>query len=191
MTAQIDDRVFHSRLEYSLVGVSGLGLFDPKEHLSFEPAAVCTACWRGYVAHYKVADERLYLDKLEVGLPIKSRAGKGPELFGKESSGVSKFMSLHQFENLSFLMPFSGGLLLGNGFLRELYVYMGLHHAWKYKKVVELMFEDGVLVESSDHSERMAEIRERMLIDGEFNRWKSGDERKIRELIEQSFSRNY
>ena len=195
MTAQINDRVFHSKLDYSLAGVSGSGLFSPEEHLSFEPAAVCTACWRGDVADYKVADEKLYLDKLEVGLPeelaIKSRAGKGPEIFGKKSSGVSKYMNLHQFEDLGYLMPFTGGLLLADGFIRELYVHMGFHSAWKYQTVVELLFENGELLECSDRSERMATVREQMLIDGELSQWNSDDEEKVKELIEESFSLNY
>lgn len=42
-------------------------------------------------------------------------------------------------------VPLSGGLLLGEGFIQELYVHMGFHPAWKYLHVIELIFEGGQL----------------------------------------------
>ncbi len=39
---------------------------------------------------------------------------------------------------------------------------MGLQRAWAYKKVLELIFEKGRLVEVIDHSETVQKIREEM-----------------------------
>lgn len=55
------------------------------------------------------------------------------------------------------VIPFSSGLLLGDGFIRELYVHMGFHPAWKFERVVELIFEGGQLTRSHDRSEQLAE----------------------------------
>ena len=68
----------------------------------------------------------------------------------------------YQYENLDMTVPFTGGLLLAKGFIRELYVHMGFHPAWKYETVHELVFESGKLVEERDVSARLAEVRKRM-----------------------------
>jgi hypothetical protein len=52
-----------------------------------------------------------------------------------------------------------GGLLLGAGFIEELYVHMGYHPAWKSKTVLELTFDDGRLDAVHDRSEPMAQRR--------------------------------
>jgi hypothetical protein len=55
--------------------------------------------------------------------------------------------------------PFTGGLLLGAGFIRELYVHMGHQPAWKYTEVLELTFDDGRLTLVHDRSELMGQRR--------------------------------
>jgi hypothetical protein len=59
-------------------------------------------------------------------------------------------------------VPFSGGLLLGKGFIRSFYVHMGFQAAWTYKKVVELLVTDGVVTDSVDRSEALAEVRSKI-----------------------------
>ena len=60
-----------------------------------------------------------------------------------------------------YLVPFTGGLLLGADFIEELYVHMGFHPAYKYQHVLELTFETGQLLSQSDRSIEMEEIRHR------------------------------
>jgi hypothetical protein len=91
---------------------------------------------------------------------------------------------------LGHRVPFSGGLLLADDFIDELYVHMGFHPAWKYREVHELVFLDGDLVLEADRSEQIAEfrqeIRDRPLEPG------SGSEREdIRRWIERCFSQEY
>jgi hypothetical protein len=57
-------------------------------------------------------------------------------------------------------LPFTGGLLLGKGFIPELYEHMGFHPAWKFRKVIELIFADGILTAAHDRSADMERIRE-------------------------------
>jgi hypothetical protein len=85
MTAQINDTCFHRKIEFNVAGISGSGLFDPAS-LPFQPVATSSACWRGYVAHYSIIDDELFLTSLDIGLPkdleLRAKAGGGPELFG-------------------------------------------------------------------------------------------------------------
>lgn len=53
-------------------------------------------------------------------------------------------------------------MLLGRGFIRELYVHMGFDPAWKYEEVHELLFREGALTEAADRSAGMAALREKM-----------------------------
>jgi hypothetical protein len=63
------------------------------------------------------------------------------------------------FEDLNRPIPFTGGLLLGDGFLWDLYVHMGFHPGWKFETVVELEFAGGHLTGVTDHSEAAKEFR--------------------------------
>lgn len=49
--------------------------------------------------------------------------------------------------------------MLGRDFIKELYVHMGFHPAWKYREVHELVFEDGVLQSHKDCSQDMNRVR--------------------------------
>src|SRR3982074_118513 len=85
MTAQINDTVFHRKIEFALAGISGGGFFDPAT-LGFEPVPTTTACWRGYVAQYSILDGELFLTSFHISLSqdaaIDARAGRGPDFFG-------------------------------------------------------------------------------------------------------------
>jgi hypothetical protein len=166
MTAQISDSVLYRDRRFSLSGVKGSGLFEPQAH-GLMPMGFSTACWRGFVCTYAVADGALTLEELQLGMGAEEvedvKAGRGPELFGQRPKYVAKaFVGPVVYSGLRGPVPFSGGLLLAEGFIRELYVHMGFHPAWKYREVHELIFEKGRLVEEMDCSQMMAQVRERL-----------------------------
>jgi hypothetical protein len=165
MTAQISDIVRYLDRNFSLSGVKGTGLFDPRQH-GLEPQMLSTACYRGFICTYRVVDEGLYLEELRVGLSHEQKqainAGKGPLLFGQKPHTGPDHHSRIMYSGLHSPVAFSGGLLLADGFMRELYVHMGFHPAWKFREVHELLFEEGMLVEAVDCSAAMARVRERM-----------------------------
>jgi hypothetical protein len=179
MTAQISDVVVYRGKPHTIAGVNGSGLFDPSDH-SIQPIMISTACWRGYHCTYEVAEGSLLLTKLNIGLGEADRAtagrGEGPKLFGQvprrytvhghstnlRTGEVKTAWESSDFvcDGLRELVPFSGGLLLGDGFIRELYVHMGFHPAWKFREVHELIFEKGKVVKEADRTAEMAEFRE-------------------------------
>ncbi len=63
------------------------------------------------------------------------------------------------YRNCTDPVPFTGGILLADGFIQELYTHMGFHPAWKYREVHELIFDKGILTEAHDRSAKMAEHR--------------------------------
>jgi hypothetical protein len=175
MTAQMPDLFVWRGHEYALVGIDGGPLFDPADH-GLEVRMISTACWRGYICRYAVDGDELVIRGLMVGMDEPPT-----ELFGaaRDSGGW--------YQPVRVPVPFTGGLLVGDGFVRELYVHMGFHPAWKYRHVHELLFESGRLTAHHDRSAAMAEIRgsEPQL------RPDSHDADETRRWIERTFDRSY
>lgn len=193
MTAQIEDLFRYQGIKYSVSGTSEGELdelFDPSL-LALTPVGVWSDCWRGFQAVFAIVDFRLVLDTLHVnlfagdedngpqkGLPINSVSPAGP-------SGEYDCFNNH-YVGIGYHLEYTGGLLLADGFIQDLYVHMGFHPAWKYTNVVELVFETGVLQNEFDRSERMAEIRQLLLDSG-----RSPTNTEILEFVKRSFDRTY
>jgi hypothetical protein len=196
MTAQIDDTFRYQKREYAVAGISEGELFDPSL-VDLIPSGTCTACWRGYQAVFALSGSRLVLDALHVNL-LKPGEGyereEGPLINGvkpDESRGEYDWFNNH-YEGLEYHLEYTGGLLLADGFIKELYVHMGFHPAWKYERVVELIFDAGILMQEFDRSTQMAEIRQRFLepqAANDSDRMPTEDE--IAQFVERAFDRSY
>ena len=196
MTAQLNDTFRYHGREYAVAGISEGELFDPAL-LDLRPAATCTACWRGYQAVFGLSGARLVLDALHVNLLMPGQGyqrQEGPEINGVKPTGPREkhdWFNNH-YEGIGYHLEYAGGLLLADGFIQELYVHMGFHPAWKYERVVELVFESGVLKREFDRSEQMAELRARVAD----SRPAGGDGHKLTrdeivEFVERAFDRTY
>ncbi len=197
MTAQINDLFRHRATEFSLAGISEGELFDPSI-LGLEPAMASTACWRGFQAIFTVLESRLVLETLHVNLPERDgnefRTVKGPTISGVIPTGSREEFALfnNHYERLNYPLDYSGGLLLADGFIRDLYVHMGFHPPWKYETVIELVFENGVLQNEFDRSERMAEVRQLFLdARGDRDAGKMPTIDEIQQFVDRAFDRRY
>lgn len=196
MTAQINDTFRYKKREFSIAGISEGELFDPSL-LELKPMGTCTACWRGYQAIFALSNSRLVLDVLHVNL-LKPGEGferdEGPPINGVkpiESQGEHDWFNNH-YEGLQYHLEYTGGLLLADGFIDELYVHMGFHPAWKYEHVVELVFDAGIIKHEFDRSEQMAEIRQRFLESrGENDSGQIPTQDEIAQFVERAFDRRY
>jgi len=194
MTAQFSDTVTYRDEQYDLAGVSGEGVFDPFDH-GMAPVSWCTACWNGFVCHYEVADDQLRLDGLRVCLtPLLGPGERGetvaaPPLFGKQAERVGDTFE-YVYRDLAGSVAFTGGLLLCGDFIADLYVHMGFHPAWKYRRVHELIFDAGRLTAAADRSAEMRELRESMA-DAPLGPPHNAGGETILAWIEKTFSRDY
>lgn len=84
---------------------------------------------------------------------------------------------------------YSGGLILGYHFLKD-YGQDKAHLCYSYDKVIELIFQDGILETSVDHSKAMLRVRKN-LERGLRSLEKGKDKRCIRKFIYHSFIRDY
>jgi hypothetical protein len=196
VTAQINDVFRYRGRDYAVAGISEGELFDPSL-LGLKPAGTCSACWRGYLAVFGLSDSRLVLNALHVNLLTPGKRyerQEGPTVNGVKPTGPRDehdWFNNH-YEGIDYHLEYSGGVLLADGFIRELYVHMGFHPAWKYERVVELIFDAGVLKKPFDRSAQMADIRRR------FMESRSGTdtdhmptEDEILRFVERAFDRSY
>jgi len=156
MTAQIHDSILFQDRKFSIVGLNGSDLFTPLR-FDLHPFQCITSCWRGYVCEYKIVHNQLLLNTLQVNLEQQ-----GPEINGLESSFSTTGTFNNIYNPLNLKIDFTGEILAGDGFIRELYVHMGFHPAWKYETVYELVISQGYVLDTRDISKEMAQLREQM-----------------------------
>ena len=163
MTGQISDGFRYQGRDFDIARISDEKTWFKPSRLRLRPEAPTTACWRGFLAHFALADDRLVLDQLHVFLVGKDRAPTaGPSIKGVKPKGPSAehdWFNNHYLD-LCYPLKYTGRLLLGAGFISELYVHMGAQLPWKYEEVHELVFQEGVLVEAHDRSKPMIAVRQ-------------------------------
>jgi hypothetical protein len=152
-----------------------------------------TAAWRGFICTYRVRDDRLRLERLEIGFDpdTNDRAiGGDPPLIGGSTPIRQGAGHVWLYDGADLPIDFTGGLRLGHGFIRELYVHMGFAPAWKFEEVHELRFESGRLVAATDESDAMRRQRDRATEEPLAPPRGSGVER-ITDWIRGTFDRTY
>lgn len=162
MTAQIHDSFLFKDQEYSIVGVNGQGLFCPMDY-GLDPLGLCSACWRGFLCQYFLKNGRLYLNWLRINRSYDAQTAPVVNGVHPESPPEDYPIFDTYYKNLNLEIMFSGGMLLGTGFIHELYAHMGFHPAWKFETVYELIFNKGIVEEIWDVSEKVTKIRNGML----------------------------
>lgn len=192
MTAQISDTLIFREQEFDLAAFNGEGLFDPEQH-GLIPEAMSTSCYRGYWCTYEVVAESLRLQELFIGLPAPvadaARHGTGPALF-EQPPVYSEELHCFTYRKLSAPVPFTGGILAAADFIQELYVHMGFHPAWKFRRVHEWVFEQGTLVQTRDCSSEMALLREK-LGNAPLRPRNPNDKQDVERWIDECFTRHY
>ncbi len=157
MTAQFEDEFSLRGEVWSLIGMSGSGLFDPADH-GIRVEGHCTACYRGFVCRYDIDDEGIFLVQL---LAMGPRGATFPALGGVQPAAAGQLFDA-VYDDLRLAVPFDGGLLLGQQFIRDFYVHMGFQKPHAFGQVRELIFTKGCLRREADHSDLFRNLRERM-----------------------------
>lgn len=142
--------------------------------------------WDNCIGTYQVEDYILELISLKVpykiGYPMVH--DMAPVKFVGEQD--ADYM---EYGNLAEPLSYSGGIILAKEFVKD-YGNEEEYPCYCYKKVLELIFENGTLVTSIDHSKDMVRIRKN-IEKGFRNIHNRKDARCIRRFIRTSFVQNY
>ncbi|BAB77352.1 MAG TPA: hypothetical protein DEF48_09805 [Nostoc sp. UBA8866] len=193
MTEQIYDTVLYQKKSFTLASTNGYRLFNPVKYgINFD--IISTACWRGYYCTYEVTDTSLFLTKLNIGLSEADHLKRLLKLFGKPTTQYTKSWGWEssdcKIDAIRKLIPFTGGLLLGNDSICEMYYGMGFPPAYEFRTVYELIFDNGKLIEEHDRSPQMAQLREILPI-GTLNSRVSPSRNEIKQWLKQCFNLEY
>lgn len=214
MTAQISDTIQYQGKDYELAGINGDGLFDPFE-IGIKPVMLSTACYRGFYCRYKVQDAKLFLKDVTIQIeppprrrstpenisvfpyfpPTEDSPSNNPEpydppkIYGCVPSSVSRYGEA-KYLAIDHRIEFTGGLILANDFINELYDHMGFQQHWKYRDVHELIFVGGQLVTATDKSVAAEEYRQRMF-SGDLNPSENDLYEATADWIIKTFDRRY
>ena len=183
MTGQIPDNLIYNKSSYSIVGLKGEGLPSPFD-FGLEPTSPHTANWRGFIMTYKIAENRLIVQEMNV--TVKGLKEK-PPLINNVNPETKKEGLIHlAYKSLKLKTQFTGKILIANDFINSMYVHMGFQSPISFEKVIELKISDGNLIEVTDFSEIMKKYRNRKVSDGKLVRTEN-----IQEWIARTFSLDY
>jgi len=190
MTKQIVDAIYYNNERHLPISMSGKGLPHPRDY-GLDPDMRSTACWRGFYYQYTIRQERLWLTHLVVnhkgdyplidGVSViyeKDRILKDDEaepefldgrwvlrLTSADSKTVKRTVHYDGgiYSNLNVLAPLTGGILLGIGDVDVPYIQYDFSHLSGYETILELLFEQGILVKTIDHSTSVAAKRDELM----------------------------
>lgn len=186
MTGQISDQFKYEGEVYNLVGLNGVGLYTPQD-FGITTQVASTACWRGYQMFYDCVDGELILDCMHMRTNDRiSINGVEPSESGE--GNVMAFFNAY-YDDLSLKTKFTGTILLGKDFIREMYVHMGFQSAESYRTVYEIQVTNGDIIKVIDLSARMEERRSRG--EEKLSSPLSHDGTDVEDWIKDRFSQEY
>lgn len=181
MTGQIGDSYCFAGHDYTIIAMSKEINFAPTVY-GLIPQAICTACWKGYWCDYSIENDKIFLKNLH----ISCKDNYYPDFNGiKVISNKENFMEHHLYKNINLPILYTGQIVVGSGFLNQYYIHMGYQRAWAYKTVLEFVFEEGILLDTINHSEKAEKMREQIQFDKNF---KKNLDKNISQFIDDSFS---
>ena len=187
MTGQINDTFNYKGTNYSISAIEYPKEFFEISALGLAPSSFSTACWRGYVAYFAIDDDRhLILKHLNTNKGSLEESAV-PKINGKAPiSKEDSFGSSLDYKDVDLPLPYSGGVLITDGFIHERYVHMGFQSPLSYELVIELKFKNGLFMGETDLSEMIKSQRE--------NTVDITEEEKLRTLprwIDEQFDLSY
>lgn len=146
MSEQMMDPFKWNKKEYVFLAARNVyALFDPEKY-GLEPDAPHTACYKGFIVHFSVRKNQLYLDKLEVNCDN----GIYPVINGVKAKKKwhGDFRIYHK---LKMPLMYTGTIIIGQHFNEhfEERAFIGPHC---YDITYELEFKEGMLLNYKETS---------------------------------------
>lgn len=144
MSRQIRDPFIWNHKTYIFTAAEDIdSLFDPAAY-GLHPTPRSTACRKGFVLHFQVTDNRLYLEKLEVYCGDSHYPSiNGVTAREGERSGF------YTYDDLNLPLEYTGTIVLGAQ-MSPLYFRSAFPGPHSYEHTYDLRFTDGTLSDWED-----------------------------------------
>lgn len=183
MTAQISDVYSYNGEEFRLIAIENEINFDLEKEYNIKCVPPHTGLWRGHYEEFDVLNDELILRNINACIK-----GDYPVINGVTAEEFD--FGLSRYNDVNIPIKYTGSILLGNGFIRDYYIHMGFQQPYAYRVVLELKFKDGVLINKTDYSDKMQELRETLKDKSDLKRF-LGDNFSHEDFISQCFSTSY
>ncbi|MHA1375776.1 MAG: hypothetical protein ACTSR7_15950 [Promethearchaeota archaeon] len=183
MTGQVPDNLIYKNSSYSIVGLKGEGLPLPLD-FGLEPASSNTANWRGFIMTYKIAENHLIVQEMNV--TVGDLKDKAPLINGINPETKKERLLRLTYKSLKLKTQFTGKILIAKDFIDFMYVHMGFQSPISFNTVIELMISDGALIKVTDFSDMMKKYRKLNVSDGKLEQTEN-----IEEWVARTFSLDY
>lgn len=197
MTTQVPNTLEINGAPYLVIDASNGPLFEVTQH-GFVPTRRSTACYRGFICKYTVANERLTLQDLEISHDRKDVVtGEWEPL--PEFHGVRARLDYGQdadrgyqdcdglYEGLGFPLPYTGSVLVSRNSHGEYEPrFRGCVRAWDYDTSLLICVANGFVHEVRDCSTKIRTFIERYLTDD----W-ADQRRNARRFLARQFGRGF
>jgi hypothetical protein len=158
-----DSLLFKDRV-YQIFWAPGVGLFKPSDW-GLEATLWTTACRHGFVCNYRVSNDELKLMALDIVL----RTGPGMQLSSPvpingvdphEWHAYGRISNIQaRYRNIDSPVFYSGGMLVVRNFIMGAAPSRSHQPVHGFKEAHDLLFAEGRLVNSTDCSEPLFEVR--------------------------------
>ena len=197
MTAQIGDIYRYKEADYRHIRCTARR-FDP-EQFGFSPMRWKTTCMSGFWCRYDISEAVLILQNLTIldeneFYPELNGVACDPPRTAKESmredlKNETAPIFYHyggwprQYHNIGMVLPYTGRILTGAESVRGFYTHLGYQRPQFYKKLIEFVFENGILVDVIDHSHTAELLREGITKRRAEGTWNLFDEHSVYEQL--------
>jgi len=158
MSEQINDTFDYKNTIFCISAVQFPYEFFSIQQLGLNPESESTDCWRGYVAKFSLHQGKLILKDIDTNnsngkaLPVAINGVvpdvKKPPMLNED---YRNWRNWH-YRDINLILPYSGSVLITDSFLNERIVQVGFQSPLSYRKVIELRFDKGHLVNENDES---------------------------------------
>lgn len=131
VTAQYPDKITFEGIEYNLNSNPLEYFFEEYPEKRPQDGVMSTALWRGYVAHFEIIDDQLFVTDIKIQVPAKDE--KGAEPF----NWVSVYSKVFPNSKKTKIVWYSGILILPHGKMVE-YVHMGYSSIYSEYLLLEI-----------------------------------------------------
>ncbi len=160
MTVQIKDSIKPHEGEETRYAINRFSENRPFRFSDYfeRPFIFFTACWRGHVAHYKIINNELILDRLRIFKEIE----KAPMINGVQPEYIEFSESkIPVYKNIGMKMNYTGRIMVKSGHLN-----LGLRPIFQdvqIEKIIEYKFASGQLEQEEDLSWLTEKFRQEMV----------------------------
>lgn len=174
---KIDQQLLYSNQLYKILNAEHEFIIHPSalDILPLTQIALSTP----FISSFSIMDYQLKLDKLMIG------SSETLNIIGNKVLGSELY---YEFNRLSVI--YSGSILIAKDLIKEHHLCPEEPACFSYLKVLELVFEDGVLITTIDQSKAMQRIRKNLEL-GLRNLNNNRDLRCIRRFINSSIIGDY